>query len=345
LFFSGFEAKVPDTLRIKLLLNPPDVHGRFSLNQRRLWLLTIGDIDQLILEKVINSFQEYFNTNNWLELSYFDGEEQMLIVKDDDLREACNYFVECYKHFENYQVFLKVFLTEKLSKQAERTTIVKLPERTINPAEAMYKSLTGSGTAFRNQANGGNESQPQDTNDEKLKRMTVKVTNSFNTREVNVKVIDRVTLKCMKCNKLIKLGKAYNIHNMKKHRTRCVKLPADNQSIANLFLAMTAVTQKTKSKADTMIEMCRNMAPETNDVALSELLDKLQEVANRPACLDVAFAKTLRDLCLEVETVDASHPLYICFTELCEAAKVVISADSEHEEDSSNSDKESDSSL
>lgn len=154
--------------------------------------LDISDIDQLILEKTINSFQEYFNTNNWLELSYFDGEEQMLIVKDDDLREACNYFVECYKHFENYQDFLKVFLTEKLRKQAERTAIVKLPESTIKSAGVMYKALTGSvksGTMFRNEANGGTELELQNTDDEKLKRMT------FNTREVNVKMINRVTIK------------------------------------------------------------------------------------------------------------------------------------------------------
>ena len=325
--FSFFSFEAPDTLRIKLLLNPPDANGRFSLNQRRLWHLKTCDNGKLIKDKTIKSFQEYFNTNNWLELSYFDGEEQMLILKDDDLREACKYFAECCKHFENYQVFLKVFLAEKLSKQAERTTNVKLPETTVKSARAMYKALTESvksDTGFRNEANGENESELQDTNDEKLKQMAVKVTNSFNTKEVNVKVINRVTLKCRKCSKLIKLGKAYNIHNMKKHRTRCCKLAADDQSIANLFLAMTAVAQKTKSKAEPMIEMCWSIVPDTNYLSLSEFLNKLREVANKPACLDVVFARTLQDLCLELVN-DKRHPLYICFTELCEAAKILIS--------------------
>ena len=87
-----FEARVLSTLRIKLLLNPPDSSGRFSLNQRCLWHLTVSDKDRLSLEKTIKSSQDYFNTKNWLELSYFDGEEQMVIVKDEDLREACNFF-------------------------------------------------------------------------------------------------------------------------------------------------------------------------------------------------------------------------------------------------------------
>ena len=292
--FLVFEAKVPGTLRIKLLLNPPDVSGRFSLNQRRLWHLTVSEKDQLLLDKTIKSFQEYFNTKNWLErLSYFDGEEQMLIVKDEDLREACNFFVECYSHYENYQSFLKIFLTEKLSKQVERTTIAQLPESTVKTAEAMYKTLTRPAGSVAIENSVSDESRPGDVDDVKLQRMTVKVTKSFNAKDVTVKVIDKFTLKCMTFNRHIKLGTAYNVHNMKKHRKRCVNLATGNESIATLFLTMTAVAEQTKSKAENMIKFCRTM--DINDISLSHLIDKLQKVAEKPAYFNASLSKSMRD--------------------------------------------------
>ena len=139
----------------------------------------------------------------------------MLIVKDDDLRAACNFFVECCSQYENYQCFLKIYLTEKLNKQVGRTTIVKMPENTVKTAKAMYKTLTRPADSVTTENTVCVESNPEDVNDAKLERMTVKVTKCFNAEEINVKVIDKFTLKCMTFNKHIKLGKAYNLHNMK----------------------------------------------------------------------------------------------------------------------------------
>jgi hypothetical protein len=223
---------------------------------------------------------------------------------------------------------------------------VELPKGTIKQAEAMYKTLTRPTTSSRNENDVSDELELHglpDANDEKLKRMAVQVTKAFNTKEVNVKTIDKFTLKCMNCKRDIKLGKAYNIHNMKKHRTCCVSLASGEQSIANLFLAMTAVAEKTKSKAEEMIRMCQKMSQDANDVALSALINKLQEVADKPACLYVVFAKTIKDLCPEIGSeTGAIDPLHTCFTELCEAAKIVVSTDIDPDEDSSNSNEEFD---
>lgn len=59
--------------------------------------------DQLLLATAIELFKSYFGTSNYLELSYFDGEGGMLILKNEDLKEACSYFVQCYRDFDNYQ--------------------------------------------------------------------------------------------------------------------------------------------------------------------------------------------------------------------------------------------------
>ena len=107
---------------------------------------------------------------------------------------------------------------------------------------------------------------------------------------------------------------------MKKHRKRCVNLAIGNQSIATLFLTMTAVAEQTRSKAKDMFKFSRNM--DTNDIALSELVDELQKVAEKPAYFNVSVANSMRDLCLQVE--GTMHPLYTCFTELCEAGKIVL---------------------
>ena len=160
---------------------------------------------------------------NWLELSYFDGEEQMLIVKDEDLTTACNFFVECYSQYENYQCFLKIYLTEKLNKQVGRMTIVKMPENTVKTAKAMYKTLTRPADSVTTENTVWVESNPEDVNDAKLERMTVNVAKSSSAKDINVKVIDKLTLKCVTCNKHIKLGKAYNLHNMKKTSQKMCK--------------------------------------------------------------------------------------------------------------------------
>lgn len=262
----------------------------------------------------------------------------MLIVKDEDLTEACNFFVECYRQYENYQCFLKIILTEKLSKEVEKMTIAKMPENTVKTAEAVYKTLIRPADSVTTENSVFVEPIPEDVNDAKLERMTVKVAKSFNAKEINVKVIDKFTLKCMTCNKHIKLGKAYNLHNMKKHRKQCVNLATGNQSIATLFLTMTAVAEQTRSKAEDMIKFCRSMDT-NNDIALSELVDELQKVAEKPAYFNVSVANSMRDLCLQVE--NTMHPLYTCFTELCEAGKIVLLPDVENETGSSNSDEES----
>ena len=100
---------------------------------------------------------------------------------------------------------------------------------------------------------------------------------------------------------------------------------------------MTAVAEQTRSKAEDMIKFCRSM--DTNDIALSKLVDELQKVAEKPAYFNVSVGNSMRNLCLQVE--GTMHPLYTCFTELCEAGKIVFLPDVESETGSSNSDEES----
>ena len=95
-------------------MNPPDVSGKYPLEQKRLWHFTPDKKDQLLLATMIELFKSYFGTANYLELSYFDGEEGMLIPKNEDLKEDCSYFVQCYRDFDNYQDFLKIYVNEKL---------------------------------------------------------------------------------------------------------------------------------------------------------------------------------------------------------------------------------------
>lgn len=121
------EISIPRTLRVKIFLNPPDVNGKYPLDKKRMWHFPQAEKDQLSLTPTINLFKSYFRSSNSLELSYFDGDEEMPIVKDEDLKEACMYFVQCYRDFDNYQDFLKIYVKEA-PKQASSHITAKLPK-------------------------------------------------------------------------------------------------------------------------------------------------------------------------------------------------------------------------
>lgn len=99
-------------MRVKLFLNPPNVKGEYSLDQKRLWYFTPDATTELCLASTVKLFKGCFQSKHCLELSYFDGEEEMAILKDEDLQEACHYFVSCYRQFDNYQQFLKLFVND-----------------------------------------------------------------------------------------------------------------------------------------------------------------------------------------------------------------------------------------
>ena len=242
----------------------------------------------------------------------------MLILKDEDLSEACSYFLHCYRQFENYQAYMKIYVTEKV-KQVLTSAIVKLPEGNSRPSENLYKKLTAAPSPNAVAAT------VTLTCDEKLDTMKVKITKEFNSKEVQAEVIDKSSIKCACCQMVVKLRKPYNIHNFKKHRERCQKMDsAGTQSIATLFMAMTAVAQRVKSKAETMIAECQNL--KDNGLSIDNLLETLQKVAEKPSCLDSVTGEIKR-FCLEaVET--RRHPLFISFTELCDAGKVTIESES-----------------
>lgn len=134
---------------------------------------------------------------------------------------------------------------------------------------------------------------------------------------------------------IIKLGKPYNIHNFKKHRERCQKTASTGtQSIATLFLAMTAVAQQVRSKAEAMIAKCQQL--KDDGLTIDDLLETLRKVAEKPSSLD-AVAGEIKQLCLEaVETRE--HPLFLCFVELCDAGKVEVGSESSVENSGSSSD-------
>lgn len=90
-----------------------------------------------MLATTIELFKSYFGTSNYLELSYFDGEEGKLILKNEDLKEACSYFVQCYRDFDNYQDYLKIYVNEKLKPQVSPSVTVKLPEGTSTQAKGL----------------------------------------------------------------------------------------------------------------------------------------------------------------------------------------------------------------
>lgn len=123
-------------------MNPPDMEGNYSLTQKRLWHFAPEENKSINLSETIKKFQEYYKSTNHLELSYYDGEEQMLILKDEDLREACAYFINCYKQFENYSIFLKIYVTEKLDDPNQKTEKVKLPSTGSGTAKLLYRQLT-----------------------------------------------------------------------------------------------------------------------------------------------------------------------------------------------------------
>lgn len=254
LFSAAFECNVPSTLKIKLFLNPPDGNGNYSLKQKRIWHFSLAEKGEMSLASTLKLFQGYFGTTNSVELSYFDGEEEMSILKDEDLSEACSYFVQCYRQFENYQAFVKIYLTERV-KQNTSSAIVKLPEGNLRSAGKLYKKLTAAPSVPN--VSGSTVST---TKNQKLDKMKLKVTKEYNAREVQAEVVNKSSIKCANCKMISKLGKPYNIHNFKKHRERCQKTASTGtQSIATLFLAMTAVAQQVRSKAEAMIAKCQQL--------------------------------------------------------------------------------------
>ena len=331
LLSAAFEADVPAALRIKLFINPPAESGNFSLKQKRLWHFSPKGIDQTSLVSTLKEFQRYFDTTNCLEVSYFDGEEEMLFLKDEDLKEACRYFVLCYQQYENYQAFMKIYLTEKLQQNAH-SRIIKLPEADIRPFEGLYKKLTA--TPSRRVVS---ETTVTSSNDEKLEHMKVKITKEYNVEDVQAEVIDKSSIKCASCKVVVKLGKPYNIHNFKKHRQRCQKVHSKGtQSISTLFLAMTAVAEEVRSKSEAIIVECQKLKDE--GFVLDTLLKALQKVAEKPCSLD-AVAADIQGLCLEA-VATKTHPLFLCFIDLCDAGRVTV--DSEPEVDESNVNSEYD---
>lgn len=179
LFSAAFESNVPSTLKIKLFLNPPDGNGNYSLKQKRIWHFSPAEKDEMSLASTLKLFQGYFGTTNSVEVSYFDGEEEMSILKDEDLREACSYFVQCYRQFENYQAFVKIYLTERV-KQNTSSAIVKLPEGNLRSAGNLYKKITAAPSVPN--VSGSTVST---TKDQKLDKMKLKVTKEYNAREVH----------------------------------------------------------------------------------------------------------------------------------------------------------------
>lgn len=266
LFSAAFESNVPSTLKIKLFPNPPDGNGNYSLKQKRIWHFSPAEKDEMSLASTLKLFQGYFGTTNSVEVSYFDGEEEMSILKDEDLREACSYFVQCYRQFENYQAFVKIYLTERV-KQNTSSAIVKLPEGNLRSAGNLYKKITAAPSVPN--VSGSTVST---TKDQKLDKMKLKVTKEYNAREVQAEVVDKSSIKCANCKMIIKLGKPYNIHNFKKHRERCQKTASTGtQSIATLFLAMTAVAQQVRSKAEAMIAKCQQL--KDDGLTIDDLLE------------------------------------------------------------------------
>lgn len=310
-------------------MNPPDVSGKCPLERKRLWYFTSAKKDQLLLATTIELFKSYFGTSNYLELSYFDGEEGMLILKNEDLKEACSYFVQCYRDFDNYQDYLKIYVNEKLKPQVSPTVTVKLPEGTSTQAKSLYNLLT---TEPRSNVAAS-----------KLDKMKIKLNKEFNVKEIQGEVLDKSGIKCIGCKKVVKLGKPYNIHNFRKHFKRCQKIDsrAGTQSIASLFLAMAAISQQVKSKAEKMIAECHIL--KDNGEAVEELMESLLQVVKKPSSLDAVAGEIKRQTLEAVKSKD--HPLYKHFTALCVAGKVDDENSSEETTTTSSSDEESDDST
>ena len=255
----------------------------------------------------------------------------MLILKNEDLKDACSYFVQCYRDFDNYQDFLKIYVNEKLKLQVSPTVTVKLPEGTSTQAKGLYSLLT---TAPRSNAAAS-----------KLDKMKIKVNKEFTAKEIQGEVLDKSGIKCSGCKKVVKLGKPYNIHNFRKHFKRCEKIDsrAGTQSIASLFLAMAAISQQVKSKAEEMIAECHIL--KDNGEAVQELIESLLQVVKKPSSLDAVTGEIKHETLEAVKSKE--HPLYKHFTALCVAGKVEIDDESSSEETTtaSSSDEESDDST
>lgn len=102
LIIVGIEADLPDALRIKIFMNPPDEHGNYPTERKRQWYVNTTEITDLTLRATIKLWQEYFQTRHHLKVYYHDGEELMDSINDRDLREACTYFKESFCRYENY---------------------------------------------------------------------------------------------------------------------------------------------------------------------------------------------------------------------------------------------------
>lgn len=322
------EANLPNSLRIKLFLNPPDVNGNYPLEKKRMWHFSPASTDQLSLAPTINLFRGYFGIGPFsnLELFYFDGDEQMPVVKYEDLREACMFFAQCYSDYDNYQDFLKIYVKETL-RQAPSPATAKFGWGTSRLASSLYKQLT--------------TGRSSNVTDSKLEKIKIRVSKEFNAGEIQAEALDKSSIKCVNCKKVIKLGKPYNLHNFKKHLKRCSKNDASGtQSIATLFLAMTAVAQQVKSKAEEMIAECQTL--KENGWMVDGLIISLQQVVEKPSTLD-AVADDIKHQTLEA-VESKQHPLYLHFVDLCGAGKVDI--DRENGEDatttSSSSEDEAD---
>lgn len=321
-------------MRVKVFKNPPDEKGQYTLDQKRQWYFeTDGDSrGQLSLASTVKKFQEYFQTEHCLELSYFDGEEEMVILKDEDLREACGYFINCYRNYDTYAQFVKIYVKEKWKATSVTSTTVKVNPGTTKAAAAFYKASTVSRSA---------STDPSSSDDtKKLDKLISKVSRVFNTKETQAEVLDKTSIKCMACKTVVKLGKPYNIHNFRKHHGRCQKVSSPgNQSIAALFLAMTAIAERVKTKAKEMIEECERFAKDESFSAANELKQALQKVVEQPSGLDTSAVK-IKNLSLNV-TEDKSDVLHERFRELCEAGRVEL--DSEQSSNSSDDNSSDDS--
>lgn len=133
---------------------------------------------------------------------------------------------------------MKIYVKEAL-RQAPSPATAKFGRGTSRHASSLYKQLT--------------TGRSSNVVDSKLEKMKIRVSKEFNAGEVQAEALDKYSIECVNC-KVIKLGKPYNLHNFKKHLKRCSKNDASGtQSIATLFLALTAVAQQVKSKAEEMI--------------------------------------------------------------------------------------------
>ncbi|XP_048590524.1 uncharacterized protein LOC125573792 [Nematostella vectensis] len=317
----AFTAIQPTTLKIKVFKNPPDASGRYALENKRLWHVNASNIGELTLAKTTKQFKEYFNTKNELKLSYFDGEEEMLILKNEYLIETCSFFLQCFQKYENHTEFLKISATETMADTLS-TTSVKFAVQNKASVLSMYNAATRSAPQQKTNTNGPTgETESRDY--KKMQKMKVKVSNEFNCKEEQADMISKSEIKCTACKCVIKLGKPFNIHNFRRHTRRCKKIDGQaSKSISSLFMAMTAIAQRVSDKAKEMVEYVlklRNKGESSND-SIDVLLTVLDGVADRPCTLEAA-TDDIKRLCLKV-VGSSAHPLLVHLSELCEEGNI-----------------------